>query len=338
MKQTDIYQQLQASDLPEQTFPAVMRWAEEDDHHLLCPADTLYPLLLKEIPDPPPVLFARGDVSLLAVPQLAIVGARRATPLGLENAEAFACSLAQAGLCITSGLAQGVDAASHRGALKAGGKTIAVMGTGISRIYPAVHRQLAKDILANGGLLLSEFPIDAGPASWHFPQRNRIISGLSLGVLIVEAALKSGSLITARMALEQGREVFAIPGSIHNPLARGCHQLIRQGAKLVETAADVIEELGSLHASLVLKASQPLSSREPSQPDMGGQLCFDPSDLSSKDCQLLEQIDYAPTPLDVIVLRSGLTIGELSSILLSLELKGLVRSVAGGYTRIEQLS
>jgi len=226
-------------------FEAELAWLSETGHHLVTWADTDYPPLLREIPAPPVVLYVIGDRQSLSHPQFAIVGSRNPTPMGRENAQAFAKTLAGAGLTITSGLALGIDGAAHRGALDAGGKTIAVVGTGLDRVYPARHRDLAYAVVQQGALV-SEFPLGTPPKSENFPVRNRIISGLSLGTLVVEAAVQSGSLITARLATEQGREVFAIPGSIHSPQARGCHALIRQGAKLVETAQDILEELGPL--------------------------------------------------------------------------------------------
>ncbi|GIX31664.1 MAG: DNA processing protein DprA [Porticoccaceae bacterium] len=207
--------------------------------------DPLYPSLLREIPDPPPWLFVRGRPEALSLPQIAIVGSRRASRFGLAQAERFAAQLAAGGFAITSGLAVGIDAAAHRGALRTG-VTVAVLGSGLARIYPRQHRELAEEIVAGGGALVAELPPEAPPLPHHFPRRNRILSGLALGVLVVEAAAQSGSLITARHALEQGREVFAVPGSLHNPLSRGCHRLIREGAVLVECAADLVAELGGL--------------------------------------------------------------------------------------------
>ncbi|HLB57464.1 MAG TPA: DNA-processing protein DprA, partial [Gammaproteobacteria bacterium] len=229
-----------------------LRWSEKNRCEIISLVDPRYPRLLREIPDAPSLLYVRGDVNLLSQSQLAIVGSRNPTAVGNQMAEDFAYSLTKAGLVVTSGLALGIDAASHRGALRATGKTIAVFGTGLKHIYPRSHRSLAEDI-AEQGALVSEFPPDESPKAKNFPRRNRIISGLSIGVLVVEAVLRSGSLITARYAVEQGRDVFAIPGSIHNPLARGCHALIRQGAKLVETAEDIVEELDALHTLLKQK-------------------------------------------------------------------------------------
>jgi len=295
-------------------------WCEKNQCHVICIEDANYPPLLREIDSAPLVLFAQGDLSLLSSPQIAMVGSRHPTRVGAELATQFAHSLASAGWVITSGLALGIDAATHQGALQAKGKTIAVFGTGLSHIYPASHRSLAEQIVGQGALV-SEFPPDEKPKAKNFPRRNRIISGLSVGVLVVEAAARSGSLITARYAAEQGREVFAIPGSIHNPLARGCHQLIRQGVKLVETEDDIMEELNHfLHSPM----TSPVTVNNA---------------LNSIyiDCplqQLLTHIGYEATSLDAIILRSGLTPGQVSSMLLSLELEGYIHTVPGGYVRI----
>ena len=253
------------------------------------------------------------------MPQLAIVGSRNPTPAGAENARAFARALAGSGLTITSGFALGIDAAAHRGALEGNGGTVAVVGTGVDRVYPARHHQLAHQI-ADRGVIVSEYPLGTAPLRENFPRRNRIISGRSLGALVVEAALRSGSLITARLASEQGREVFAIPGSIHSPLSKGCHQLIRQGAKLVETAGDVIEELAALVGSL----------REVSEAS-----CETSSVPGEETNPLLEYLGYDPIDIDTLVERSGLTPEAISSMLLSMELAGEVQTCAGGkYQRI----
>lgn len=295
---------------------ADLAWAEGESHHILTLTDPRYPPLLAAVPGAPPVLFVLGDPGLLAYPQLAMVGSRNPTPSGAEAAYAFARHLAGAGLVITSGLALGVDAASHRGALDGPGQTIAVAGTGLDRVYPARHKALAHAI-ADQGALVSEFPPGTPPLPSHFPRRNRIISGLSAGTLVVEAALGSGSLITARAAVEQGREVFAIPGSIHNPLARGCHRLIRDGAKLVETASDILEELApQLRAALA---------------DAGSIDSGDDVELEPGSRRLLESLDQAPTPVDLLVERSGLTAEVVSSMLLVLELQGYVASAPGGH-------
>lgn len=293
-----------------------LAWCEKNSCHLLCITDPNYPPLLREIAAAPILLYVRGDMTLLQQPQLAIVGSRNPTASGRELAHHFAYTLATAGLHITSGLALGIDAASHHGALKAGGKTLAVFGTGLNQIYPASHRNLAQTI-ADNGVLISEFSPFEPPKAAHFPQRNRIISGLSLGVLVVEAAMQSGSLITARYANEQGREVFAIPGSIHNPLARGCHYLIRQGAKLVETTEDIVEEFSALQT---ITAPIKTITKAKKHVKLGAPLRA-----------LLAHIGYEITAVDTIVVRSGLTASEVSSMLLSLELHGLIKTTPGGY-------
>ncbi|MDE2089464.1 MAG: DNA-processing protein DprA [Gammaproteobacteria bacterium] len=298
-----------------------LAWLARPGNHLLTLRDPGYPRLMREIPDPPPLLFVHGDADALATPQLAVVGSRNPTPAGRETAHDFAAYLATAGLTISSGLAVGIDAASHRGALDADGLTIAVTGTGLDRVYPAQHAGLAREIAARGALI-SEFPPGTPARPEHFPRRNRLISGLSLGVLVVEAAVHSGSLITARHALEQGREVFAIPGSIHNPLARGCHALIRQGAKLVETVADIMEELGPV--ARVAAPAAHAAPQESSEPE-----------LDADYRRLLDAMGFAPTPVDALVERTGLTPEAVSSMLLILELRGYAVSAAGGlYTRV----
>ncbi len=221
-----------------------LAWLAQDQAHLITMDDAGYPGLLREIPDPPPLLYVRGDPRVLVQPQIAITGSRNPTTDGRHNAGEFAAALSRAGLVVTAGLALGIDASAHQAALLAGGSTIAVLGTGVDRVYPSRHRDLAHEI-AHRGAIVSELPLGSAPRREHFPRRNRIISGMSLGVLVVEAGMRSGSLITARLAAEQGREVFAIPGSIHSPLARGCHALIRQGAKLVENTSDILEEIAA---------------------------------------------------------------------------------------------
>ncbi|NIR27967.1 MAG: DNA-protecting protein DprA [Gammaproteobacteria bacterium] len=297
---------------------ADLTWLSGPSHHLLTLAHPDYPPRLREISNPPLVLFVQGDAEVLEVPQLAIVGSRNPTPAGAETARAFARSLAEAGLAVTSGLALGVDGAAHRGALAGGGLTVAVAGNGLDRVYPAAHRELAAQIAADGALV-SEFPPGTPPRAGNFPRRNRVISGLSLGVLVVEAARRSGSLITARLASAQGREVFAIPGSIHNPLARGCHALLRQGAKLVETARDVLEEIGgqvSVASTKLDTVSEPL--------------CGAASGPDPQYVKLLSSLGYEPTGVDMLVERTGLTPEEVSSMLLILELEGHVASLSGG--------
>jgi DNA processing protein len=285
--------------------------------------DPRFPPQLAEIAQAPLALFAAGDADLLRLPQLAIVGARSASAQGLENAQSFAAELARRGLTITSGLALGIDAAAHRGALSAAGLTIAVCGNGLDRVYPARNRELAHAIAAQG-LLLSEFPTGVPPLPEHFPRRNRIISGLALGVLVVEAARESGSLITARLAGEQGREVFAIPGSIHNPLARGSHALIREGAKLVETVDDILDELAPL-----LPAARAAAAESPGE---GDPLRQDPD-----QAQILGALGFETLALDHLVGRLGLTVERISAALLRLELDGLVSAGPGDtFTRMQR--
>lgn len=304
-----------------------LAWLAQPDNHIITLHDPAYPALLKHIAVAPPLLFVHGQPGVLGRSQLAIVGSRNPSAGGKEIAHDFARHLASVGLTITSGLALGVDAASHRGALAAGdaeGVTVAVTGTGLDRVYPARHRDLAHQI-AERGALVSEFPPGTPPLPENFPRRNRIISGLSAGVLVVEAALQSGSLITARLAGEQGREVFAVPGSIHNPLARGCHALIRQGAKLVENVHDILEEF----AALGLGVS---AGRCPEDADT------DPTpglDIEDNQMKLLNFMDFSPASVDTLVERSGLTPEQVSSMLLVLELHSRVESVAGGlYIRV----
>lgn len=299
---------------------ADLRWLEAENHHLLKITDSDYPPQLANIPSAPPLLFVQGDRTLLQHPQLAMVGSRNPTRGGIQNAKAFATHLASQGFGITSGLAIGIDGACHEAALDTAGITIAVAATGLDRVYPAKHRNLARRI-ASEGAIVSEFPIGTRPRAEHFPQRNRIISGLSLGTLVVEAARKSGSLISARYANDQGRELFAIPGSIHNPLARGCHQLIRQGAKLVETAEDILEELGPLLPK----------TRDQSPPHTPNNATFNTHPPSNEQAQLLEHIDFDPTPVDVIISRCGLTPEAVSSMLLIMELDGQVAAEPGGF-------
>jgi len=297
-----------------------LEWQAQGDCHILALDDPAYPLLLRNIYDAPPLLFVRGEPAQLHQPQLAVVGSRNPSVIGKETAYEFSRYLAGAGIGITSGLAMGIDAASHQGAMDGGGQTIAVFGTGLDRVYPAQNRELAHSILDHGGALVSEYPPGTQPLPGNFPRRNRIISGLSLGTLVVEAALRSGSLITAREATEQGREVFAIPGSIHNPLARGCHRLIRDGAKLVETAQDILEELApQLRAALDLSHEQQCGQQETQSLDEDYQ-------------RLLASLGDAPSGVDKLVERSGLTAEAVSSMLLLLELQGYVISTAGGYT------
>ena len=292
-------------------------WANGDNQYIVTIADSEYPQPLLEIPDPPTLIYVRGHLDLLNRPTLAMVGSRSPTPQGIQNAEQFASALANAGLVIASGLALGIDAAAHRGALAANGGTVAFIGTGIDRIYPARNRELALEIGARG-TIVSEFPIGTPVTAFNFPKRNRLISGLSRGVLVVEAAIESGSLITARLAGEQGREVFAIPGSIHSPQSRGCHKLIKQGAKLVETAQDVLEEL---RWGVTSQASTPTPEAVNVLPEQD---------------DLLTIMGFDPCGLDELVSRSGLTADTLSVMLLHLELDGHIACLPGG--RYQRLS
>lgn len=301
-------------------------WLAEDGNHLLTNLSPQWPALLRETAAAPVALYAMGDLDLINMPQLAIVGSRTPTAAGKDAAIDFARHLAAQGVVITSGLALGVDAAAHQGALQAGGMTIAVCGTGLDRVYPRANHALARQIVEQG-LLLSEFPIGTPVLAHNFPKRNRIISGLSLGTLVVEAAVRSGSLITARYASEQGREVFAMPGSIHNPLARGCHKLIRDGAKLVENAAHVFEEL----APQLGQAGRTLAA------DVAAEKAPAPEDEDSKKASnnaLLEVMEYEPITADKLIEISGLTAAEVSSMLVILELEGqVVKTPTGEYIR-----
>jgi len=294
----------------EATLAPITSWLADPHNHIVTLADPDYPQALLNISDPPLLLYVKGRLELLNHPALAVVGSRNATPQGLSNAEAFAQAASAAGLCIVSGMAHGIDAAAHRGGLREFGSSIGIVGTGLDKVYPAANRQLAHR-LAQEGALVSEFSLGTPPLAANFPRRNRIISGLSLGCLVVEASLQSGSLITARMALEQGRDVFAIPGSIHAPQTKGCHHLIKQGAKLVECAQDILEELGCFSASSTLQSSV------------------------LEEHPLLMHLGFDPVDMDSLSQRSGLTIGALSAILLQLELDGDIATLPGGlYQRI----
>ena len=309
--------------------PAVLEldthWLAQAGHRLIPYSDPGFPARLQGAGACPLVLYCIGDAELLLRPQLAIVGARTATAQGLRDAEDFALHLVQRGLVVTSGLALGIDAAAHRGALRAGGATVAVCGTGLDRVYPARHRQLAHEIAAHGALV-SEFAPGTPPRAEHFPRRNRLISGLSLGVLVVEAARESGSLITARLAAEQGREVFAIPGSIHNPLTRGCHQLIRQGAKLVEQVDDILEELGDAVGAWLRTQRKP-------DPDPEAAAGIEPPTAAASS--LLNAFGDTAMTLDELLAGSGLEIARLHQQLLELELEGRVAATADGrYQRL----
>ena len=295
-----------------------LEWARDDDCSIVTLADATYPRALLEIADPPALLYARGRVELLQYPALAVVGSRNATAQGQSNATAFAKSLSDAGMTIVSGLALGIDAAAHRGGLAGASSTIAVLGTGIDVLYPRANVALADDI-AQRGLLISEFPLGTPAAQHHFPRRNRLISGLARGCLVVEAALASGSLITARAAADQGREVFAIPGSIHSPLSRGCHALIKSGAKLVETAEDVIAELSGFRA-----------------PQVGSPRAAAPQRSTVTASGLLAHMGHDPVDVDSLCQRSSLGAEQVAAELLRLELEGQVSTLPGGlYQRLE---
>jgi DNA processing protein len=298
------------SHLDSPAVDAALEWAAADGHAVLTLADGDYPQPLLETPDPPALLYLHGRRELLARQSLAVVGSRNATPQGISNAEQFARAFSAAGLTIVSGLALGIDAAAHRGALEGAGSTIAVLGTGADILYPQRNRALGERI-AREGLIVSEFPLGTPPHGGNFPRRNRVISGLARGCLVVEAALASGSLITARLAAEQGREVFAIPGSIHSPHAKGCHALIKQGAKLVESAQDLLQELG------IKGFAAPSAAADPAVTG------------------LLVHLGYDPCDIDTLCARSGLTAEAVSAMLLQLELDGKIAGLPGGlYQRI----
>lgn len=291
-----------------------IEWAQQPGNRVLTLADADYPKALLDIPDPPLILYVKGHLELLARPSLAVVGSRNATAQGVSNAEKFSEALSQAGLTISSGLALGIDTAAHRGGLRGSGSTIAVIGTGADIIYPARNRTLAHQIAAEG-CIISEYPLGMPAIAANFPRRNRIISGLARGVLVIEAAAQSGSLITARLAGEQGRDVFAIPGSIHSPLSKGCHQLIKQGAKLVESAQDVLEELGNY---TVTQQHMP----EPA-----------PQPVITEAHRLLAAMGYDPVDIDTLAVRCGLDAATISAQLLELELQGLIERLPGGMYR-----
>lgn len=341
---------------PHPGVEADLAWAQQPGHHLLTWLDPRYPPLLKELNDAPPVLYVLGDPEVLCLPQLAIVGSRRPSPGGIDTTATLSRQLSEQGLLITSGLALGIDAIAHEAALNAQGISIAVIGTGADRVYPARHRALAHRLVEHGALV-SEFPIGTSPKAENFPRRNRILSGLSLGTLVVEASVRSGSLITARLAAEQGREVFAVPGSIYNPLSHGCHQLIRQGAKLVETVEDILEDLAPLlairgHTSekrttpphsatgLTTAAQEtpktasltpaPAAASTAAQPDTASNA------LDATAQQLLDCMGYDPVSIDLLVQRSGLTVAAISSMLTTMALQGHVDSSSGGrYVRLK---
>ena len=291
---------------------ATLAWLAEPGHHLLTCHDPLYPAALAQIPDPPLLLYIAGRLETLARPRLAVVGSRNASVQGRADAESFSAALSGAGLCVVSGLALGIDTAAHEGALRGPGSTIAVVGTGLDRVYPARNRALAHRI-AEQGCLVSEYGLGTPPLAANFPRRNRVISGLAAGVLVVEAAAQSGSLITAQMAAEQGREVFALPGSIHSALAKGCHRLIRDGAQLVETVEEIL---------LAMQVSPLLA--------LGQEQYAQAAAASNADADLLGALGHEPVALDDLLARFGSDTGELGGRLLGLELAGLVAQLPGG--------
>ncbi len=301
---------------PKSQVDSALKWARQEEQHLLTWHDPRYPALLKEISAPPPMLFIKGELQILDTMQMAMVGSRTPTLSGKKNAFSFARSLADLNITITSGLARGIDRESHLGALAANGKTIAILAHGMNMLYPKENAKLADDIVHQGALV-TEFPLTTQPRPHHFPQRNRLISGLSWGTIIVEAKLKSGSLISAHLALEQGREVFAMPGSIHNTQAKGCHALIKQGAKLVESIDDILVEMPDTFRQTTTKIKK---KHRP---------------ILEKNLQnLVEFVGYETTSLDDICANCHLSPTKIQQMLLNLELKGLIKAVIGGYVRV----
>ena len=299
-------------------------WIESPRHHVVSFTDRRYPAALRGLQRRPIALYVAGNADILNDPQLAIVGSRNPTPAGRDTAFEFAESLAACGLGITSGLAEGIDSAAHRGALAAQGITLAVLGSGIDSIYPRSNQALSEEIRLQGALI-SEFPLGTPPRRENFPQRNRIIAGLSLGTLVVEAARRSGSLITARLAADQNRELFAVPGSIHNPLSRGCHELIRQGAKLTETVADILSEL---NFSAFFEGVRRASCAQ----DRAGDF---ETGMDKEHKILLDALGFDPADLDMLVVRTGFKAEAVSSMMLILELEGHVQAAPGGrYSRV----
>jgi DNA processing protein len=319
---TDAISALTSQEKPD--IEADLNWSTEDGHHIITFLDERYPATLRDLADAPPVLYVRGDPDYLLQPQIAMVGSRNPSAAGRNTAKEFASHLSNVGITITSGLASGIDGASHQGALLGLAGTVAVVAHGLDIVYPAQHQQLAQDISEHGAVI-SEMPIGIQPQRGLFPRRNRLISAISLGTLVVEAAIKSGSLITARLALELNREVFAIPGSIHNPMARGCHQLIRQGAKLVESADDILEDL---HIPPTQNTLYPIKTeRNTSENPKETHNTLDPDHQ-----KLLKCLAYEPASIDELVVRSSFSAAEVASMLLILELEGIIVSQNGRYT------
>ncbi len=303
-----------------QQLQQAQQWYESSEaHHIIAQDSPLYPDLLKEIPDAPLVLYVLGDPTLLREPQIGVVGSRRPTPSGSRVAKEFSEQLARSGLVITSGMAMGIDGAAHQGALGAYGGTIAVLGTGVDQVYPARHRDIYSLIAANGALV-SEFPLGTTPFAGNFPKRNRIISGMSIGILVVEAALESGSLISARMAAEQGREVFAVPGSVINPLSRGCHKLIRDGAVLVESADDILMELAPQLQQQLHTQHKPVATH--------------PAETDPLRLKVIESMGYDVVSIDQLSDTCGIPCQELSVLLTEMELDGVIEATPGGFIRL----
>lgn len=311
----------------EKKLDSDLKWLSQPNHHLLCWDDESYPALLRRISSPPAALFIDGDPGCLWQPQIAVIGSRNPTAGGLDHARDFATTLARQGMTITSGLASGIDTAAHTAALDTGALTIAVNGTGLDRVYPKSSQGVASRIRSQGAMI-SELPLGSPPLRQHFPSRNRIISGLSLAVLVIEAGLNSGTLITARKAAEQGREVFALPGSLHNPMVKGCHRLIREGARLVETTTDIMQELGPVATELQMEIRQRLESQDD---DTDNQVCKQTDLLDDADYNTVWNVlSHDPKAVDIIIEQSGLSAREVSSMLLMMELKGLVRKYDNG--------
>jgi DNA processing protein len=340
---------LKAQGLHGETVAAILAWQQQDETNAVVKAvrqilldcerhgiervswqHPHYPEALRHIHDAPLMLYAQGDSGLLGREQIGIIGSRNATPAGLDHARRFAAELSKRGLLITSGLALGVDGAAHAGALDAGHATIAVIGCGLDRVYPNQHRRLGERVIGNG-LMISEYPPGTPARAAHFPQRNRIISGLSRGILVVEAGLKSGSLITARLALEQGREVFAIPGSIHSPVARGCHDLIKQGARLVDQVDDILEELGAAWSLSARSGLPELGAAKVTREPLAASAV---DALDSREIAVFEALGYDPQSTDALCSATGLPANQLVQSLLLLELEGLVSSAPGGFQKI----
>lgn len=318
----------------EQRLSADITWLAEPGHQLVRCTEADFPPQLENIPQPPAALFVVGDASLMLYPQIAIIGARNASASGMAHARAFARTLGQAGFAITSGMADGIDGAAHLAALDDAVPTLAVVGTGPDRVYPRKHHALARQI-ADHGAIISEFPPGTAARADHFPRRNRIIAGLSLGTLVIEAGLRSGSLITARLAAEQGREVFALPGSIHNPLARGCHRLIRDGARLVESAGEIVETLTPAARMLGAELASRLQIDLPQARHDAPVAAMSPPLANLDHCRLLDELGHEPATLDDLVQRTGQSAATLSSMLLMLELEARVESLPGNrYQRL----